>query len=311
MRILVTGGAGFIGSHICDRLLSLGQHVAIVDNLSTGKRENLPAEATFYEIDIRDKGLDKVFEAELPEVVIHEAAHANVTESVRNPGYDAAVNIAGSINLLDCCVRHDVDRVVYANTGGALYGEACYLPADESHPIDPVSPYGVSKHAVEQYLYAYRENHGIDYVVLRYPNVYGPRQDPHGEAGVVAIFTLQLLTGRQPTIFGDGSKTRDYCYVSDIVDANILALNSKTTGIYNLGRGIEISDLEVFETVQEAVGTQIEPMFAAVRPGEVEHIALDASKAERDLGWKWKVDLVDGVAESVAFYRQVSERMRP
>lgn len=311
MRILVTGGAGFIGSHICDRLLSLGQHVAIVDNLSTGKRENLPAEATFYEIDIRDKGLDKVFEEEAPEVVIHEAAHANVTESVRNPGYDAAVNIAGSINLLDCCVRHDVDRVVYASTGGALYGEACYLPADESHPIDPVSPYGVSKHAVEQYLYAYRGNHGIDYVVLRYPNVYGPRQNPHGEAGVVAIFSLQLLTGSQPTIFGDGSKTRDYCYVSDIVDANILALNSKTTGTYNLGRGIEISDLEVFETVQELLGTQIEPVFAAVRPGEVEHIALDASKAERELGWKWKVDLVNGVAGAVEFYRQANERMRP
>ncbi len=311
MRILVTGGAGFIGSHICDRLLSLGQHVAIVDNLSTGKRENLPTEAVFYEIDIRDKGLDKVFEEEKPQIVIHEAAHANVTESVRNAGYDAAVNIAGSINLLDCCVRHDVDRIVYAGTGGALYGEACYLPADESHPIDPVSPYGVSKHAVEQYLYAYRENHGIDYVVLRYPNVYGPRQDPHGEAGVVAIFSLQLLTGNVPTIFGDGSKTRDYCYVSDIVDANILALSSSTTGTFNLGRGIEISDLEVFETVQEAVGSHVEPNFAAVRPGEVEHIALDASKAERELGWKWKVDLIDGVAESVHFYRQLTERMRP
>ena len=308
MRILVTGGAGFIASHVSDRLISLGQQVCIVDNLSTGKRQNVPAAARFYEIDIRDKGLDKVFEAEKPQIVIHHAAHANVTESVRNPGYDASVNIGGSINLLECCVRHEVDRVVYASTGGALYGEACYLPADESHPIDPVSPYGVSKHGVEQYLYAYRQNHGLEYVVLRYPNVYGPRQDPHGEAGVVAIFSLQLLTGKQPTIFGDGSKTRDYCYVADIVDANVLAMSSEQTGTYNLGRGIEITDLEVFETVQEAVGSRIEPQYASVRPGEVEHIALDAGKAERELGWRWKVDLTEGIAEAVEYYRMDLER---
>ncbi|NLE11820.1 MAG: NAD-dependent epimerase/dehydratase family protein, partial [Actinobacteria bacterium] len=166
MRILVTGGAGFIASHVSDRLLALGQRVAIVDNLSTGKRENLPAEAVFYEVDIRDKALDKVFEEEKPQVVIHHAAHANVTESVRNPGYDASVNIGGSINLFESCVKHDVEKIVFASTGGALYGEACYLPADESHPIDPVSPYGVSKYAVEHYLYAYRENHGMEYVVL-------------------------------------------------------------------------------------------------------------------------------------------------
>ena len=308
MRILVTGGAGFIASHVSDRLLSLGQQVAIVDNLSTGKRENVPAAAKFYEIDIRDRGLDKVFEAESPQIVVHHAAHANVTESVRNPGYDASVNIGGSINLLECCVRHHVERVVYASTGGALYGEACYLPADETHPIDPVSPYGVSKHGVEQYLYAYQQNHGLKYVVLRYPNVYGPRQDAHGEAGVVAIFSQQLLSGQTPTIFGDGSKTRDYCYVADIVDANVLALSSEHTGTYNLGRGIEISDLEVFETVQEAVGSHVEPLFAAVRPGEVEHIALDATKAEKELGWRWKVDLVNGVAMAVEFYRAARER---
>ncbi len=308
MRILVTGGAGFIASHVSDRLLALGQRVAIVDNLSTGKRENLPAEAVFYEVDIRDKALDKVFEEEKPQVVIHHAAHANVTESVRNPGYDASVNIGGSINLFESCVKHDVEKIVFASTGGALYGEACYLPADESHPIDPVSPYGVSKYAVEHYLYAYRENHGIEHVVLRYPNVYGPRQDPHGEAGVVAIFSLQLLSGQRPTIFGDGEKTRDYCYVSDIVDANVLALNYEGTGTFNLGRGIEISDLEVFETLQDVIGSSIEPNYAPVRPGEVEHIALDASKAERDMGWKWKVDLVDGVVEAVRYYREASER---
>ncbi|NLV72761.1 MAG: NAD-dependent epimerase/dehydratase family protein [Actinobacteria bacterium] len=310
MRILVTGGAGFIASHVSDRLLSLGQQVSIVDDLSTGRRENLPDAATFYEIDIRDKALEEVFEAECPDMVIHHAAHANVTESVRDPQHDADVNIGGSINLFECCVRYSVDRVVYASTGGALYGEACYMPADESHPIDPVSPYGVSKHAVEQYLYAYRQNHGLEYVVLRYPNVYGPRQDPHGEAGVVAIFALQLLTGRQPVIFGDGSKTRDYCYVGDIVDANILALNSPGGAIYNLGRGIEVTDLEVFQTVQEAVGSDEQPLFAAVRPGEVQHIALNASKAENELGWRWKVDLIEGISRAVEFYRADNERMR-
>lgn len=308
MKILVTGGAGFIASHVSDRLLSLGQRVTIVDNLSTGKRENLPEAASFYEIDIRDRSLEKVFEAEQPQVVIHHAAHANVAESVRRPGYNASVNIGGSINVFECCVRYGVERVVYASTGGALYGEACYIPADEVHPIDPVSPYGVSKHAVEEYLYAYGQTHGLEYVILRYPNVYGPRQDPHGEAGVVAIFSLQLLTGQRPTIFGDGGKTRDYCHVSDIVDANILSLSSPSGGIYNLGRGIEVSDLEVFESVQEAVGSDVRPIYAEVRPGEVEHMALNATKAEEELGWRWKVDMIGGVATTVESYRQQIER---
>ncbi len=308
MKILVTGGAGFIASHVSDHLLALGHQVSIVDNLSTGKRQNLPATAAFYDVDIRDEALDGAFAAERPEVVIHHAAHADVTRSVREPGYDASVNILGSLNLLERCREHGVRRVIYASTGGALYGEPSYIPADEAHPINPVSPYGVSKHTVEHYLYAYRENHGLEYTVLRYPNVYGPRQDPHGEAGVVAIFSLQLLTGRQPVIFGDGSKTRDYCNVADIVEANVLALNSRQCGVYNLGRGIEVSDLEVFERVREAVGSEIVPAYAAVRPGEVEHIALDASKAERELGWTWKVDLTEGVETAVEFYRAESER---
>jgi len=308
MHVLVTGGAGFIGSHLCDRLLELGHRVCVVDNLSTGKRENVPPGAVFYQLDLRDEALDQVFAAEKPQAVFHQAAHANVTESVRDPEYDASANILGSLHLLACCVRHEVARVVYASTGGALYGEPEYIPADESHPIRPLSPYGVSKYTVEHYLRVYRNLHGLEYVILRYPNVYGPRQDPHGEAGVVAIFSSLLLAGQQPTIFGDGSKTRDYCYVGDIVEANILALNGPDGGVYNLGRGIEVTDLEIFEAVREAVGSAITPEFAPVRPGEVRRIALDATKARAELGWSWKVDLAQGVAETVRFYRSRMER---
>lgn len=310
MKTLVTGGAGFIASHLSDRLIELGHDVVIVDDLSTGKRSNLPSQAKFRKVDIRDKALAQVFETERPEVVFHHAAHADVTRSVREPDYDASVNILGSLNLLECCRTYEVGRFIYANTGGALYGEPQYTPTDESHPIAPVSPYGVSKRTVEMYLHAYHVNHGLEYTSLRYPNVYGPRQDPHGEAGVVAIFALKMLNGEQCTIFGDGSKTRDYCYVGDIVEGNILALNSDACGIYNLGRGLEVTDLQVFEAVRDAVGSQTEPLFAEVRPGEVEHIALDASKAEEELGWRWQMDLTDGVTEAVNYYRTVSERTK-
>jgi UDP-glucose 4-epimerase len=308
LKILVTGGAGFIASHVSDRLLDLGHQVVIVDNLVTGKRENLPGGATFHEKDICGQDLHEVFRAERPEVVVHHAAHIDVTRSVREPTYDASINILGSLNLLECCREYGVGKVIYAGTGGALFGEPSYLPVDENHPVDPISPYGVSKHTVEHYLFAYHANHGLDYVVLRYPNVYGPRQDPHGEAGVVAIFSLQMLTGQQPVIFGDGTKTRDYCYVADIVEANLIALNSPGCGVYNLGRGIEVSDLEVFEAVRGAIGVDTDPVFAAVRPGEVEHIALDATKAARELGWRWKVGLAEGVTEAVSFYRKQTER---
>ena len=310
MKVLVTGGAGFIGSHLSDSLVALGNDVVIVDDLSKGKVENLPPQAKFYEIDIRDRELATVFASEHPQAVFHHAAHADVTRSVRDPEYDASVNVLGSLNLLECCRASGVQKFVYASTGGALYGEPRYLPADESHPINPVAPYGVSKHVVEQYLFTYGVNHHLDYTVLRYPNVYGPRQDPHGEAGVVAIFAVQLLTDRQPVIFGDGTKTRDYCNVADIVEANMLALNSRAGSIYNLGRGIEVADLEVFEAVRKAVGSNTAPGFAAVRSGEVEHIALDASKAERELGWTWRVDLDAGIAEAVEHYRKEIERTR-
>jgi UDP-glucose 4-epimerase len=303
VKILVTGGAGFIGSHVVDRFLSLGHDVIVVDNLVTGKRENLSPNARFYEVDIRDAALGEVFAAERPEVVVHHAAHIDVRRSVSDPAYDAGVNILGTLNLLEAARTSGSRKVLYAGTGGALFGEAQYIPVDEAHPIDPISPYGVSKHTVEHYLFTYKVNFDLDYTVVRYPNVYGPRQDPHGEAGVVAIFALLLLDGKQPTIFGDGTKTRDYCYVGDIVEANVLALEAGSGGVYNIGRGIEITDLQVFETVRDAVGSSVAPAYAPARPGEVEHVALDASRARRELGWDWRVDFPEGVSRAVAFYR--------
>jgi len=308
LKALVTGGAGFIASHLADRLIESGHQVVVVDDLSKGRAENLNPKATFHRLDIGDPALADVFAAERPEAVFHHAAHVDVTRSVADPMYDASVNIMGSLNLLECCRAHDVRKFVYASSGGALYGEPVSVPADEHHPVVPFSPYGVSKYVVEQYLYFYHLVHGLDYTVLRYANVYGPRQDPLGEAGVVAVFSVQLLKGDQPVIFGDGSKTRDYCYVADVVEANLLALNDKSGGVYNLGRGIEVTDLELYETVRQAIDSKTKPVFKDFRPGEVVHSALDASKAETELGWKWRTELKDGIAKSVDYYRTTSER---
>ena len=317
MRALVTGGAGFIGSTLVDRLLAEGHAVEVVDDLSSGRlanladaRADLDHDFSFHQIDICDPNVVELIERSRPEVVFHLAAQIDVRVSVEDPVRDARINVLGSLNVLEGARRAGTRKVVFASSGGTIYGEVDPedLPVGEGHPQHPVSPYGVSKKVVSDYLHAYRELHQLEFTSLALANVYGPRQDPHGEAGVVAIFSLQLLSGQRPTIFGDGEKTRDYCYVSDIVDANVLALNYEGTGTFNLGRGIEISDLEVFETVQDVIGSSIEPNYAPVRPGEVEHIALDASKAERDMGWKWKVDLVDGVAEAVKYYREASER---
>jgi UDP-glucose 4-epimerase len=305
VKTLVTGGAGFIASHLSDRLVELGHDVVIVDDLSKGKIENLPMQAKFYEMDIRDKALDEVFAAERPEVVFHHAAHADVTNSVRDPAHDASINILGSLNLLECCRAHKVRKFIYANTGGALYGQPKYVPADESHPIDPVAPYGVSKHVTEQYLYTYRVNHGLDYTSLRYPNVYGPRQDPHGEAGVVAIFALQLLTGRQPVIFGDGSKTRDYVYVGDIVEANLLATSARLSSgltVCNVGTGVETSVNALVKFLRKGSAREAHVEHGPARPGEQRRSALDASRAGRILGWRPHTPLQAGLQQTLAWF---------
>ncbi len=239
MRILVTGGAGFIGSNVADRFIALGHEVAILDNLSSGFREFVNPKATFFEADITDAAaIERAFASFRPELVDHHAAQIDVRKSVTDAGFDATVNIVGGIRLLEACTRHGVKKFVYASTGGALYGEGRQLPATEDHPINPEAPYGASKHALEHYLYLWKLLHGLDYTVLRYPNVYGPRQNPHGEAGVNAIFIGLMLEGKRPKIFGTGEQVRDYLFVDDVVEGNVIALSKGSGEMVNLGTGV-------------------------------------------------------------------------
>lgn len=308
MKILVTGGAGFIASHLVDRLITDGHQVVVVDNLSAGQRENINPKAVFYEVDICNaRALEEVFKKENPEMVDHHAAHVNVRKSVEMPVYDATVNILGSLNICELSRKYNVKKLVYISTGGAVYGEPKDLPVPETCTIDPLSQYGVSKHTVEHYLAIFYRLHGLNFTVLRYPNVYGPRQSPHGEAGVIAIFSELMIQNKRPTIFGDGTKTRDYVFVSDVVAANVIVMNDKIGSgeIYNLGWGREITDLEVFETVRKALSSRVEPVFDQKRPGEIDHITLDSSKATRVLGWRPKVIFEEGVKLSVAYYQKL------
>ena len=307
MKVLVTGGAGFIASHLVDRLVAEGHHVVVVDNLSAGRRENVNPKALFYEVDICDAvSLEEVFEKEKPEVVDHHAAHVNVRKSVEMPAYDANINILGSLNLCELSKQYQIKKFIYVSTGGAVYGEPKVLPVKETCPVEPLSQYGVSKHTVEHYLYIFHKLYGLNFTILRYPNVYGPRQSPHGEAGVVAIFSELLLQNIRPTIFGDGSKTRDYVYVDDIINANMIVLNNVGNGeIYNLGWGKEISDLEVFHTVRRALASDIEPIFGEKRPGEIDHISLDSSKAMEKLTWKPKVTFDEGIKLTTQYYQKL------
>ncbi len=305
MRILVTGGAGFIGSHVVDAYVDAGHDVAVVDNLHTGKRENVHPRAEFYQVDIRDREqLARVFAEVQPEILNHQAALANVRESMERPAEYAAVNIIGSIHLLELAREHNVQKVIYASTGGAVYGEPEFLPVTEDHPINPLDSYGASKHAVEHYLYLYKENYGLDYTVLRYPNVYGPRQDPLGEAGVIAIFTGRMLKGIECIINGSGEQQRDFLYVGDVARANVLALDKGSGGIYNLGwgKGVDINFL--FRALADAVGYTKPPVYGPPKLGEVFRVYLDASKARRELGWEPQIPLAEGLALTVSYFRQ-------
>ena len=295
MKVLVTGGAGFIGSHLVDEALEEGYDVVTIDNLNNGKLENLNKDAKFYKVDIVDiDNLSLVFEKEKPDYIIHLAAQISLRESLKNPIYDAEQNILGSINILECCRKFNVKKVVYASSA-AVYGFPKYLPVDEKHPINPFSPYGVSKHTVEHYLQYYHENFEIDYIVLRYSNVYGERQDPLGEAGVIAIFIDKLKKGERPIIFGDGEQTRDFIYAKDVVEANLLALEKETENkVFNISTNTETSVNELFKKIKEIMNSNINPTYE--KPiKEVRNIRLDNSLAEKELNWKPKVELNEGL----------------
>ncbi|MFZ2489095.1 MAG: NAD-dependent epimerase/dehydratase family protein [Anaerolineae bacterium] len=303
MRILVTGGAGFIGSHITDAFVAAGHQVAVLDNLNTGKTANINSTATFYQVDIRDTaGLARVFAEFKPEIISHQAALADVRGSFREPDTYAEVNIIGSINLLEQARQHGVQKIIYACTGGAAYGEPEYVPVREDHPVNPLDPYGASKHTVEHYLFIYRHNFGINYASLRYPNVYGPRQDPHGEAGVVAIFTGKMLADESCTINGDGTQQRDFVYVGDIARANLLAAEHGT-GIFNIGSGLGTDVNTIFAGLKLASGYRQDALYGPAKLGEVYKIYLDASKAKRELGWEATVSVEDGLRRTVEYFQ--------
>ncbi len=305
MKVLVTGGAGFIGSHVVDLYLEHGHEVVVVDDLSSGRLSNLNPGVKFYQLDIRSPDIQKVFELERPEVINHHAAQMDVRRSVAEPIFDADVNILGSIHLLECARTYGVRRFIYISTGGAVYGEPEYLPCDEEHPIRPICQYGASKHTVEHYLHMYCTNYGLEYVVLRYPNVYGPRQDPHGEAGVVAIFTGQMLRSAPVTINGDGEQVRDFVYVRDCARANLLALNSNhSSGLYNLGSGRGISINEIFECLRDITAYPHEPAHGPPKLGETRRIYLTGDRAKAEMGWEPETPLAEGLQRTVAYFRQ-------
>jgi len=303
MRILVTGGAGFIASHIADAYINAQHTVAVVDDLSTGRRENVPPKAQFFEADIRNSNaLRKVFEDFNPDVVNHHAAQASVPRSSQNPQYDASVNIIGSLNLLSLSVEFGVKRFIYASTGGAVYGEPQQLPVDEDHPLMPTSPYGISKMVVEHYLRFFGKEQGLSWVALRYGNVYGPRQDPTKGAGVIAIFAARMLRGERPVIYGDGSAERDYIYISDVVAANIAALKYGQ-GPLNIATGKPTSVMQIYEAVSAVLGWDKGFEKRPMRPGEVQRVSLSVTQAYKTLNWKPQVGLEEGVRRTVDWVR--------
>jgi UDP-glucose 4-epimerase len=306
MRILVTGGAGFIGSHTVDALVAAGAHeVSVLDGLSSGKREQVNPAARFYEADLRNaEAIVPILEREKPEVIYHLAAQMDVRRSVADPAFDAGINLVGFLNLMEAARRNGLKRVVFASTGGAIYGEQEQFPCDEEHPRRPVSPYGVAKLATEAYLFFYKVQHGIDYVALRYANVYGPRQDPHGEAGVVAIFCGRMLEGKPSTIFGDGEQTRDYIFVGDVARANVAALGAKASDAFNIGTGVETSVNQLYEALASAAGVKTPPSYAPARPGEQRRSVISPARAGQVLGWRPEVALDEGLKRTFTFFKE-------
>ena len=309
LKILVTGGAGFIGSHITDAYINAGHSVVIIDDLSMGVQANINPKAKFYQIDIRDAAVKDIFERGKFDVVNHHAAQVDVRKSVDDPMFDASVNIIGVLNLLENCKASGVMKFIFASTGGAIYGEPRlrgeqdYFPADENHPVRPLSPYGITKLATEKYLFYYEQIFNLPYIVLRYANVYGPRQNPHGEAGVVAIFAKKMLEGGQPHINGDGKQTRDYVFVGDVVRANLLALDYNKSEIFNIGTGIETDVNILFNRIKILTKSACDELHLPPKKGEQLRSVLDASKIKKVLGWTPQVALDGGLKLTVEFFK--------
>jgi UDP-glucose 4-epimerase len=309
VKILVTGGAGFIGSHVVDTFLGAGHEVAVMDNLSTGNRAWVNPRAKLHAVDLRSRRLAEVFAAERPEVVAHLAAQAAVSRSVNDPVFDASVNVGGGLNLLDCCRRFGVRRMIYSSSGGAGYGDTDVLPTPETHPSLPMSPYGITKVAMELYVGAWTQIFGMSGISLRYANIYGPRQNHQGEAGVVAIFCHRLLTGQAPVVNGDGGQTRDFVYVGDVARANLLALErSDATGGINIATGIETSVNDIYAGIKSAAGSSVAAQYGPARPGEQRRSCLDPKLAERVLGWRPTVTLGEGLTRTYDFFRKELSR---
>ncbi len=301
--VCVTGGAGFIGSHIADAFLGRGDRVIVIDDLSGGRRSNVPAKAEFRELDIRSRDAANLVEGAGIDVLVHHAAQMDVRRSVADPVFDADVNVLGSLNLFEAARRGGVRQVVFASTGGAIYGEQDRFPADEDHPTRPVSPYGVAKLAIERYLFFYHTAYGLDATCLRYANVYGQRQNPHGEAGVVAIFLNRLLAGEVPRINGDGLQTRDYVHVSDVVRANLAAAGRQGFEIFNVGTGRETSVVELYEGIRKAAGVDVDADFGPAQPGEQQRSSIDPGRLAAELGIAETKTLDAGLQATASWFR--------
>ena len=307
-RVLVTGGAGFIGSHLVNGLLESGYSVAIVDDLSSGQLRNLNHQATFYHCRINDPKLVQIIQREGPEVIFHLAAQSSVRQSTLDPISDADTNVLGTIRLLAAAAAEGVDKIVFSSTGGAIYGNPATVPCDEDTPVNPLTPYAMSKYVSELYLELFYQTYGLQYTILRYANVYGPGQDPNGEAGVIAIFAGAMLRGRSPNIYGDGLQERDFVYVSDVVEANLASVYRGDGQIYNIGTGKPVTINHIHSLLQECTEFYEEPVYRPRRAGEVLRIALDSGRANRELSWEPKVSLEEGLRHAVEHVRATSVR---
>ncbi len=303
MKILVTGGAGFIGSHLVDKLIENNNEVVVIDNLSTGDKKNLNPKIRLYKLDIQSPKVSDIFRKEKPETVFHFAAQIDLRKSVEMPLEDAKINILGALNILENCRKYSVKKIIFASTGGAIYGEANIIPTPESYPAFPLSPYGITKLAVEKYLNYYFKNFGLSYIALRLGNVYGPRQNSKGEAGVVAILCDKILLGRQPVIYGDGRQTRDFVYVDDVVKAGVLALDKNRIGVFNIGTAKENDINTIFSTLKQLTGSSCEETHEPAKPGEQRRSCLDCRKAIQELGWQPSYNLEKGLEQTVNWFK--------